>query len=104
MTGAKGCYYTSRAVHFFLRGRILYLDYYFGELFSSLQMGGVELVFKIYLLLCARDEQDKFIFACRLKMVMLRFLHQLRWVSFCRLDAWTDQSVWRLTQRHCAVW
>lgn len=65
MTGAKGCYYTSRAVHFFLRGRILYLEYYFGEFFSSLQMGGVELVFKIYLLLCARDGQDKFLFACR---------------------------------------
>lgn len=32
-----------------------------------------------------------------LKMVMSRFLHQLPWDSFCRLDAWTDQSVWRLT-------
>lgn len=44
---------------------ILYLEYYFDEFFSSLQMGGVELVFKIYLLLCARDGQDKFIFAHR---------------------------------------
>lgn len=43
----------------------MYLEYYFGELFSSLQMGGVELVFKIYLLLCAREGQDEFLFACR---------------------------------------
>lgn len=33
--------------------------------FSSLQMGGVDFVSKMYLLLCAKDGQDKFIFALR---------------------------------------
>lgn len=66
MMCTKGCYHTSRAVRSFLRGRILYSEYCFGDFFfSSLQMGGVEFVFKIYLLLCAKDGQDKFIFALR---------------------------------------
>lgn len=76
MTDAKGCYYTSRAVHFFLRGRTLYLEYYFGEFFSSLQMGGVELVFKIYLPVLEMGKTSSFLHT-GLKMVMPRFLHQL---------------------------
>ena len=75
--------------------------------FSSLQMGGVEFVFKIYLLLCAKDGQDKFIFALRFEddnigVSPLATLCCFLYIS-C-LDAWTNHSVWRLTQRHCAVW
>lgn len=55
-----GCYYTSRAVCFFPRGRILYSEYCFGDFlfFLSLRMGGVGLVFKRLLLFFAEDGQD----------------------------------------------
>lgn len=56
----RGCYYTSRAVCFFLRGRVLCSGYCFGDFFFflSLHMGGVGLVFKRLLLFFAEDGQD----------------------------------------------
>lgn len=54
---ARGCYCTSRAIHFFfpLRRRLQYsvLVTFF---FLSFHMGGVGFVFKMLLLLCAKDK------------------------------------------------
>lgn len=47
---------------------------------------------------CARDGQDKFIVAHRFKDGDVKVSPSATpWVSFCRLGAWTNQSVWRLT-------
>lgn len=69
-------------------------------------MGVVEFVFKIYLLLCAKDGEDKFIFALRYEDDNIGVSPLAKLVCFLQfscLDAWLNQSVWRLTQR-CAVW
>lgn len=74
MVCTKGCYYTSRAVHLFLRWRILYSEYSFGSFFFFFFTDGWGRVcFQIYLL-CAKDGQDKFVLHSDLKMITLGFL------------------------------